>query len=35
MTARNVDQIRLFVTIAAVIGLAAVIGVAPSMWAAL
>jgi hypothetical protein len=35
MTARTADQIRLFMTITAMIGIAAAIGVAPSLWGAL
>ena len=35
MNARTADQIRLFMTITAMIGIATAIGIAPSLWAAL
>jgi hypothetical protein len=35
MTVRTVDQIRLLITIAAIISVAVAVGIAPTMWAAL
>jgi hypothetical protein len=35
MTATTADQIRFLLTIAAMIGIAACMGIAPSLWAAL
>jgi hypothetical protein len=35
MTAKTADQIRFLMTITAMIGIAAAIGVAPSLWATL